>query len=62
MKSLAFIIPTYKRPALLERAIASIGAALDSKNCEVIVLDDDPDCSGIESCGNSRDRLREARS
>lgn len=50
MKSLAFIIPTYKRPALLERAIASIGAALHSKNCEVIVLDDDPDCSGIESC------------
>ena len=50
MKSLAFIIPTYKRPETLARALSSIGALLGEPKCEVIVLDDDPDCSGIEVC------------
>ena len=50
MKSLAFIIPTYKRPETLARALSSIGALLGESKCEVIVLDDDPDCSGIQVC------------
>ena len=50
MKTLAFIIPTYKRPATLARALSSIGELLGEPKCEVIVLDDDPDCSGFEVC------------
>ena len=49
MKSLAFIIPTYKRPETLQERFQASARFLVSRT-QVIVLDDDPDCSGIEVC------------
>lgn len=45
---LSIIVPTYRRPAKLERALGSIAGAV-SHSREVIVIDDCPDASGFEA-------------
>jgi glycosyltransferase involved in cell wall biosynthesis len=45
--TLSIIIPTYKRPEKLDRALSSIGNAF-SESHEIIVVDDCPEGSGFE--------------
>lgn len=42
--TISIIIPTYQRPALLRRALSSIGES-PPIDPDVIVIDDDPDMS-----------------
>jgi glycosyltransferase involved in cell wall biosynthesis len=47
LKTLSIVLPTYRRPQTLERALASIAPATQA-DCEVIVVDDCPDGSAFE--------------
>lgn len=46
MTTLTIVIPTYKRPELLRRCLGSVYAA-GAGDIQVIVVDDDSDCSGF---------------
>ena len=46
-KTLSVVVPTYRRPQTLERALDSVSGATTA-DCEVIVVDDCPEGSGFD--------------
>jgi glycosyltransferase involved in cell wall biosynthesis len=46
-KTLSIVVPTYRRPSTLERALASVAGATRADH-EIIVVDDCPEGSGFE--------------